>query len=390
MPQTDAQDQPVLSMPGMFQPAPGHQADTGWMRSVLFGLGAWAATRLTFLLIGAYSFRLYGQPVPWAAMWIQWDANFYLDIAREGYRPPHVLTGLETGQSNINFFPLLPMMIAGLATLGLPVRLSGLLAANGCLLAAAILLHRLATRRAGASAADWTVLSLMALPGSFAFSGPFSESPFLALSIAAAFFSTLRPRASAFCSALLTISRLTGLLQGMGMAFDWLLARIEGSRQGSYARLLPIAFIPLPLLLFFAFMFHLTGDVLAPLHSQVAFWKQHVEIPFQSLFLFLNTTQPRIEIESLISLILLLVTLSQIRLFSAGEVFFVAAVVLSYTSTEAATPSLIRYTVGLYPVHLAIGRACSRHVAMRMLLLCMAMAGAALAAIWFHGSDSYI
>ena len=66
-----------------------------WRASIATGLAAWAATRLAFLLIGAYSFRLDGQPVPWLGMWIQWDSSFYLSIAEHGYLPPTVVTGLE-------------------------------------------------------------------------------------------------------------------------------------------------------------------------------------------------------------------------------------------------------------------------------------------------------
>jgi hypothetical protein len=390
MPQTDVQSPQPSPRSHALQTEAVSGSSPGWMRSFLLGLIIWAATRATFLLIGAYSFKLYGQPVPWTDMWVQWDAHFYLDIAERGYQPPTVFSGLETGQSNINFFPLLPVMIAIVHMLGLDARLAGLITVNVCLLIAAIVLHRMATQRADARVADWTLLSLMTLPGSFGLSGPLSESPFLAFSVAATFLASARPGISAIFSGLLTISRWTGILQGIGLALDWLIERIRGGVRGSYSRLLPIALIPIPLLLFLAYMFYLTGDALAPLHSNFAFWKQHFEIPFQSLFLFLHTQQPRLQIQSLVALALVLITLSQARFFSAGEMFFVVASVLSYTSSEAASPSLIRYTIGLYPVHLAIGKLCGCCVPMRVLLVCLAMAGSALAAIWFHGSESYV
>ena len=83
-------------------------------------------------------------------------------------------------------------------------------------------------------------------------------------------------------------------------------------------------------------------------------------------------------------------TLSQIRLFTAGEMLFVIGSVASFASSDAASPSLIRYTIGLYPVHLAMGRLCGRYPAMRLLLLCLALIGGAIAVLWFHGQDVYV
>ncbi len=362
---------------------------SGWQRSILVSVVLWAATRLTFLLIGAYVYRLHAQPVPWAGMWKQWDANFYLSVAAHGYQPPTVITGLENGQSNINFFPLLPLLIAAVHLVVPSIGLAGLLAANACLLGAAIFLHRLAARRGTRESADWTLLCLMVMPGSFALSGPLSEAPFLAVSILTALLAPKRPAAASFSSAVLTIARWTGILQGLGLALDWLIDRIRG-RDATYRRLLPICLVPIPLFVFLAYMFWLTGDGLAPLHSNAAFWQQRFGVPFQSLFVFLHTSQPRLEIQSAVALALLALTASQARWFSAGEMFFVVASVACFASSESASPSLIRYTIGLYPVHLALGRLCARHGWMRLVLLCLAMIGAAIAVAWFQGSDLYV
>jgi len=237
--------------------------------------------------------------------------------------------------------------------------------------------------------ADWTLLCLMVLPGSFALSGPLSEAPFLAVSILTAWLAPTRPGAAALSSAVLSIARWTGILQGLGLALDWLIDRIRG-RDATYRRLLPICLVPIPLFLFLAYMFWLTGDGLAPLHSNTAFWHQRFGEPFQSLFLFFDAPEPRLEIQSAIALALLALTASQARWFSAGEMFFVVASVACFASSEAASQSLIRYTMGLYPVHLALGRLCARHGWMRVLLLCLAMIGGAIAVAWFHGSDLYV
>ena len=360
-----------------------------WQRSILTAVALWAATRLTFLVVGIYSARLSGSSVAWLGMWTRWDSGYYLSIAGQGYQPPSVLTGLESGQSNVNFFPMLPILIA-LFHLVIPsVRLAGLMAANVSLLIAAIALHRLANRRCSLAAADWAVISLMTLPGSFALSAPLSESVFLAFSILAASLVPARNNAAALFSALLTITRWTGILQGLGLALDWLTDRIRG-RDASYQRLLAVCLVPVPLLLFLGYMFYLTGDALAPLHSNFAFWHQRFGVPFQSLVVFVHTGQPRLELQSALALLLVTITLSQMRMFTPGEVFFVIASIASFASSDAASASLVRYTIGLYPVHLAIGRLCGHIQAMRILLLCLAMIGAAIAVFWFQGSDVYV
>ena len=173
------------------------------------------------------------------------------------------------------------------------------------------------------------------------------------------------------------------------MALDWLIARVR-QQPAPYRSLMLISFIPLPLLAFSWYMFHLTGDNLAPLHSNFAFWDQQLGVPFQSLVMFLWTNQPRLQVQSVIALILIVVLLSQARMFSAGELLFVAASVVSFASSESASPSLIRYTLALYPLHLTMGRLCDRHRSMRLLLLGLAFINGALAIYWFHGRDIYV
>lgn len=356
----------------------------------MFGLAAWGASRLAFLAIGAYGFLLDGQPVPWLPMWIQWDAGFYLSIAEHGYMPPQAITGHENGQSNVNFFPLLPVGIALFSHVFPPASFAGVIFANVCLIVSVVLLHRLASLRSGDAAADWSAISLMALPGSFALSSPLSESTFLAFSIAAAYANRRgRDVAAVASAAVLTVARLTGIALGAGLALDWLIARLRGGT-APYRTLMLFSFIPLPLVLFSAYMFHLTGDALAPLHSNFAFWDQRLGVPFQSLAMFLWTNQPRLQIQSVVASVMLVVLLSQARLFSAGELLFVIASVASFASSESASPSLIRYTLALYPLHLAMGRLCHRHRGMRLLLLGLAFINGALAIYWFHGRDIYV
>jgi hypothetical protein len=350
---------------------------------------AWAASRIAFELIGAYSFRLAGQPVHWIGMLLQWDANFYLSIAEHGYVLPRVVTGDENGQSNLNFFPLLPLGSFLVGKIIHPTLLAGVAFTNACLILAALMLHRLASVTSR-EAADWTVLSLMLVPGSFAFSSMMTEAPFLAFSATAAYFAYYRRTGLAAAStSLLTITRLTGAAQALGFALDWLIDRCR-RRPASYQQLFMICLAPLPLFIYFFVMLHLTGDALVAVHSNFAFWNQHIGLPFQNFFMLAWVSQPRLQIQCVIGLALVLVLLLQARQFTVGEWLFLILSLETISSADSLSPSLIRYVVGLYPVHLAMGRLCAERRSGRLLLMTLALVNGALALEWMHGRDTYI
>lgn len=352
--------------------------------------GAWLASRLVLACIGGLAYWVDGQPIPWLGLWIQWDANYYLSILTHGYREPTIVTGLETGQSNLNFFPLLPVGGWLVARIVAWPALAGLMFANACLVAAAIGLHRVATRRFGVAAADWSVVSLMALPGSFALSGFMTESLFLAISIwSFHFFATGRSGAAAGLGSLLSITRMTGVALAAGLALDWLMRRAR-RRPADYATLFLICLMPLPLVGFMVYMDWLTGDGLAFLHSQFGFWQHRLDYPLANFFLFLSSDQPRLVVQSAIGLALLLCLLWSAPCFTAGELLFVGVNVVSFASSESASPSLLRYMISLYPLHLALGQLGARKPAIRVLIVTLALVDGAMMTYWARGYDLFI
>ena len=340
--------------------------------------------------LGGFAYALDGHAIPWLGLWIQWDANYYLSILTHGYREPAVVTGLETGQSNLNFFPLLPIggwLVARLVT---PPGLAGLVFANACLVAAALGLHRVATRRFGIAAADWSVVSLVVLPGSFALSSFMTEPLFLAISIwSFHLFATGRPGAAAALGSLLSVTRLTGVALAGGFALDWLMRRIR-RRPADYAVLFTICLMPLPLVGFMAYMDWLTGDGLAFLHSQLGFWQHRLDYQLANFFLFLSSDQPRLVVQSIVGLALLLCLLWSVRCFTAGELLFVGVNIASFASSGSASPSLLRYMISLYPLHLALGQLGARHPAVRVLIVTLALVDGAMMTYWARGYDFFI
>ncbi|HKB48967.1 MAG TPA: mannosyltransferase family protein [Ktedonobacterales bacterium] len=108
--------------------------------------------------------------------WLRWDADIYVLIARGGY----------SFYRSTAFMPLYPLLVRlGSYLTGGHFVVSALLVSTAATFAALSQLHRLAFRLTGTQrVADFTVLVACLLPVAFFFVAPYSESLFLALSLA--------------------------------------------------------------------------------------------------------------------------------------------------------------------------------------------------------------
>ena len=111
----------------------------------------------------------------------RWDAVWYLSIADAGYG--------QADSPRTAFFPLYPLLVRGVGQLGGgspgALLVAAYLVALACLLAALVLLFRLAALELGARAATATLLLLSTFPASLFFGAPYSESLFLLCSVGA-------------------------------------------------------------------------------------------------------------------------------------------------------------------------------------------------------------
>src|SRR5262249_22141131 len=164
--------------------------DGSWHRIALQAAGLWLATRLALAaftyfavlfhmgLTGAVSTPL--SPTTLFASWQQWDADWYLSIARHGYNQAQATA----------FFPLYPMLVhaAAFLTAGKWVP-AGLLVANLGTLGGFIGLALLATYEAGSERAGWFAVRMAAAyPLAFFLVAPYTEGPFLAFAAFALLF----------------------------------------------------------------------------------------------------------------------------------------------------------------------------------------------------------
>ncbi|HEY4427296.1 MAG TPA: mannosyltransferase family protein [Solirubrobacteraceae bacterium] len=251
-----------------------------------------------------------------AAPAARWDAAWYMVIARYGYRPDlGPLTSPRTA-----FFPLYPLGLRAIATVGVPLVIAGVLLSLLALALALYGIHRLTTLelvRAGRPAigdgrevARLAVLVTAFAPMAFFLSAVYSESLYLALSVGL-FWSARRGRWAlvGVLGGLAAATRSTGLVLALPAAIlylygpredrppdaaGWPGARAAGSAARGHAMallsllrpryrvrrdLLWLALLPAGVAAYGILLAVAGGDLLAPFHAQ-GIWGRHFAGPY--------------------------------------------------------------------------------------------------------------
>ncbi len=198
------------------------------------------------------------------------DANWYLDIATQGY---HAGPYSSEQARNWVFFPLVPTLIHLLTLISGRVFLSGFLLSNFLFFVSLILIQRLAELRGfGSRALDRLVWLICFFPTSYFFSAPLTESTFFCLSIFLALLLERREIVkSGIAFAVLTLCRPTGALLGPAYLAALYRHRVLFTARG----VLTVLISGLGLLSFAWYLTHLTGNPLAFKDNQMAWGRNH-------------------------------------------------------------------------------------------------------------------
>ncbi|HEY5316900.1 MAG TPA: mannosyltransferase family protein [Solirubrobacteraceae bacterium] len=222
----------------------------------------------------------------------RWDSWWYLTIAERGYGHNLMRTA---------FFPLYPMVVAGVGFIVRSDLLAGVIVSVVSFGIALVVLYRLASLELGSETRARLAVMLVAFcPIAFFFSAVYSESLFLALSLGAIFQARMgRWAAAGVLGALGAAERNSGVMlvvplallylygpradRPPGMAAGWAAARAGWRRLLPRYRVEPqivwIALVPVGLLAYFVYLALSVGDGLAPLHAQTL-WFHHFAGPF--------------------------------------------------------------------------------------------------------------
>jgi hypothetical protein len=238
----------------------------------------------------------------------RWDAAWYLVIAHYGYRPD---LGHFTA-SRAAFFPLYPLALGALSSLGTPAVLAGVTVSALALALALYGLHRLTTlelagdglrARTGGrgEVARLAVLLTAFAPMAFYFSAVYSESLYLALSIGVFWFARQgRWMWVGVLGALAAATRSTGLVLALPALMLYLYGprgdrptdlRAELGRSGVpllrslrpryrvRRDILWLALLPLGAALYMGYLGLAGGDGFLPFHAQQV-WGRHFAGPY--------------------------------------------------------------------------------------------------------------
>ncbi len=226
-----------------------------------------------------------------AAPFARWDSVWYLAIARQGYLHQ---------PSRTAFFPLYPLLTRGLGVVISSDLIAGVLVSLMCFALALVLLYRLVALELDDERARLTVMLIAFCPMAYFFSAVYSESLYLALSVACIYQARMGRWAWAgLLGGLAAMSRNSGVMLAVPIVLLYLYGP-RGDRspsivyavvraRGGVRRLLPkypirpsfawVALVPAGLVVYIIFLALSTGDGLAPFRSQEV-WFRHFAGPF--------------------------------------------------------------------------------------------------------------
>jgi Mannosyltransferase (PIG-V) len=313
------------------------------------------------------------------------DAAWFLRIATGGY---------TVGDGSAAFFPLYPMAIKALAWMpGIGPLGAALIVSNACFLGALVMLHGL-TRLEGFSdrVARTTVLLIAIFPTAFFFLAPYSEAPFLLLSVSAFWFARRdRWALAALMGALAALTRSIGLLLVLGLAVE-AIQRSRDDGRPLLPRLVAAAAVALGPALYFLYWAE-RGDLSAPLDAQRN-WQRVFTLPTRTLVAAVVDAWRYGTywlIDVLVVGVIVIAVIAGVRMLRAGYLTYaLASIAVPLFEPLPARPllSMPRFVVVLFPSFWVIARAIERERLPEPLVVASFAAGwgllAALFINWWH------
>jgi hypothetical protein len=305
----------------------------------------------------------------WLDVWARWDSEYYLGIAEFGY---------SMRSEHVAFFPLYPVLISSLApVLGHDYVLSGVVVSSLAYFVALVYLFKLAAWEFGEEVAGRTILYLAVYPMALFLLAVYTESLFLAVTVAAFYHARRGEWTAAGLAALLAgVTRPNGMLLAFPLAYEAWRQLGSGPRRIRAAfprplagRLLAVAAAPVGLLVWSAYLARLTGDPLAFVHRlDVPPWERVRSPPWATLATAveylgsadLSPLSRAVNTTDLVVAVLLILAcvVAWWRLPRAYAVYLTVSTLLLLSTTVARWPlqSLPRYSVVLFPVFLLLAQ----------------------------------
>lgn len=287
----------------------------------------------------------------------RWDSNWYLQIARDGYR-----VNEDDTLSNVVFFPAYPMLVRTLSFLsGTGLILAGWVASCAFLFLACLFLFRIAKEFHPESDPMLSVFLLLIFPTAFFLNAVYTESMFLFLSAASFYYALRRDFLWAgifgFGAAL---TRVTGVLLFPSLMF---MAFSAGYlRKERFPIITPLFLIPLGTFAFFSYHWWRFGDFLLFFEVESA-WGRSFRFNAEHFLLETPAAISNFALDAMFLLFIVAVTILLLRRRLYPYAIYVGGTVFAATS-GGTLMSIGRYILVLFPVYLigaSIGNGIGRH-----------------------------
>ncbi|MDP3733099.1 MAG: hypothetical protein Q8Q91_01020, partial [Candidatus Daviesbacteria bacterium] len=287
--------------------------------------------------------------------WSNWDGGHFRGIVENNYLPQQTV-----------FFPFYPLLMKILNMIGLDITFAGLLISHLSLVCSLFLLYKLTLLDFSEKVAKRAIFALLIFPTSFYLGTVYSESLFLAVTLACFYFArTQKTVLSSFFAAASIATRLTGLATFAAVLGDHLLAQ---SKNFNFRKILTLktfllclSLLPVPLyMLYQQALFQNPWGFL----TNESEWNRHFSLPWEPVLGYLNYLRsvgifqignPARVLTELVFFIGGIVgfVFSLYKLRPAYSIFYLLSLILpTFSGTLIAMP---RYMLTIFPIFILLG-----------------------------------
>ena len=296
-------------------------------------------------------------PDSFISIWNTWDTHHYLNIAQYGYSSSTV----DERHLLIAFFPLYPFLIKILALVLQNYLLSALLVSNIAYIFAVFYLYKLVRIDFEKEDALRSIIYFSIFPTAYFLHAAYTESLFLALTIASFYYERKdRWALSGVIGMLADTTRITGIILLPVLVIEYLSQR-EYKKENIRKDILWILVIALGFVLYLILNYITYGDPLRFLEIQSGHFSKHLAIPtegFFSAWTGILWGTPAISLTfgwfeiifSILGLILIIYSFFRLRLSYS---LYALGTWLIVTSTSFWL-SIPRYTLSIFPIFIVL------------------------------------
>jgi len=291
------------------------------------------------------------------SIWNIWDTPHYLKIAKYGYSSSLV----EEMYFMIVFFPLYPFLIKVFTFVLQNNLLSALIVSNVAYIFAVFYLYKLVLLDFEKEDALRSIIYFSIFPTAYFLHAAYTESLFLALTIACFYYARNKRWAVAgILGMLTTMTRITGIILLPVLLFEYLYQR-QYKKEKIGKDILWIFVIGLGFVVYLSLNYITYGDPLKFLEIQAGHWFMHLSFPTKGFFYSWGSISWRTPADSiqlgwiqitfaLLSLILIIYSFFRVRLSYS---LYALATWLIVTSTSYWI-SIPRYMLTLFPIFIIL------------------------------------